>query len=141
MPRLKGQYGKACPPEQTAERCQKYLDNITGSCSIWACAIHCGISEPTLRVRANDYPEIKEILEKIKDKRKEFIDQGAIVGTLNTAYAIFAMKNLGLKDSQDLNIGGQHGNPVESTIDLSPDKIVAIRELLMRGKDSDSIES
>lgn len=136
MPRLKGQRGKSCNPELIYDKLEQYLiEHPKGSlCSVWDSAIYCGISWRKLIDLGKEFEDIQEFIDEIHDRRMSYIDSGCIGDSIPGNYGIFAMKNLGLKDQQDINLGGQPGNPIENkSIDnLTPEQILAIREA-MRG--------
>jgi len=107
--RYLGELGKNCKPEIVFDKIKIYLEtHPAGSyCAIWECASFCGISQQTLHNRAREHEEIQDQLDEIANRRMFYFDFGAAENKVPSSYAIFVMKNLGLRDHQDINIGGQ----------------------------------
>lgn len=65
-------------------------------------------------------PEYSDAVKRAKMRCEHYAEKMLFTGRNGAAGPIFALKNYGWRDHQDVNLGGQQGNPVEVDVKLSP---------------------
>lgn len=114
------------PKYKNAKQLQAAIDKYFEECekkglpyTVTGLAIACDLTRQSL-VNYNEKDEFFDTIKKAKAKVEEFLENGAINGSLNTTFTIFNLKNnYGWKDTQ--NIEADVNNAIEIKVTLNED--------------------
>lgn len=106
---------------QSVEELQSKIDAFFADCevkeeplTITGLALALGTSRQCL-INYEDRPEFFDAVKTAKDRVENYAEKRLFTGT--PTGPIFALKNFGWSDAQDLNLGGQNGsNPIEQAV-------------------------
>jgi len=64
--------------------------------------------------RIYEFPEFSESMKKATDKKESALERLALQGKINTAMAIFSLKQLGWRDKQEFEHTGKDGGAIQT---------------------------
>lgn len=110
---------KFATPEDMQTKADEYFDlcKATGKpLTVTGLALALDTSRETLcDYQARD--EFSDTVKRLKLRVEQYAEERLYSGPATGP--IFALKNFGWKDSQDMNLGGQAGNPVEANLTVT----------------------
>lgn len=105
---------------QSVDDLQAKIDAFFGECdaskepyTITGLALALGTSRQCL-INYEDRPEFFDAIKTAKDRVENYAEKRLFTG--QPTGPIFALKNFGWKDSQNVNLGGQDDNPIKQDV-------------------------
>lgn len=103
------------------EMCRVAIPASLPTLAGFACKI--GVHRGTLQNWANEHEEFFSALKACKEYQEHILIENGLMGGYDKTFAIFTAKNLinwRDKTEQDVNLGGQPGNPIQATWNILP---------------------
>lgn len=104
-------------PEELLERGYAYFDECKATDShilVTGLVLALGMSCRDTLIEYAKRPEFTDAVKELKSVCENYAENKLF--TTTPTGAIFALKNYGWTDKQDLNLGGQDGNPIQAAI-------------------------